>query len=172
MFLRMIRLLSQEALTVSSKHLNDHSRFWDLARGVALSSGLLGANIGITYVGFMPNSEYILAGGLEGILGIYEVKTGVKKKKYEGILNANYPLHHSYGKIGSTFHIFGGSESDEAKVWDMKSEAIKYNIKLPKDQTDKENFVACVDYNEAAQRLAVCGPNSRNAAYLYSIPSQ
>lgn len=151
--------------------MSDRSRFWDLARGVALSSGLLGANIGITYVGFMPNSEYILAGGLEGMLGIYEVKTGVKKKKYEGTVNASYPLHHSYGKIGGAFHILGASEANEVKVWDLKSEATRYSIKLPQDQTDKEHFVACVDYNETAQRLAVCGPNSRNAAYLYSIPS-
>lgn len=120
----------------------------------------------------MPNSEYILIGGLGGTLGIYEVKTGKKEKKYEGIVNANFPLSHSYGKIGDTFHIFGGSETEEVKIWDMKSEAIRYNISLPKEQNNtEESFAVCVDYNETSQRLAVCGPNSRNASYLYSIPS-
>lgn len=120
----------------------------------------------------MPNSEYILIGGLGGTLGIHEVKTGRKKKKYEGILNNNFPLKHTYGKIADTFHIFGASENDEVKVWDMKSEAIKYNIQLPKDPKNSEkHFAGCVDYNEESQRLAVCGPNSINAAYIYTIPS-
>lgn len=139
-------------------------------RGVALCSWLLGASIGITHAKFMPNPEYALIGGFGNTLGIYEVKTGINKKKYQGIINQTFPLVHSYGKIGKENYIFGASELDEVKVWNLKSEAIENTIKLPKDPKDgKGNFAAGVDYNEKSRRLAICGPNSRNAAYLYQM---
>lgn len=142
-------------------------------RGVALCSWLLGANIGITYTKFLPNSQYALIGGFGNTLGIYDNKTGKKKKMYEGIANTSYPLAHSYGKIGKDFYVFGSSEIDEIKIWNMKSEEIEYEIELPKgDDENEETFAACVDYNESSQRLAVCGPNAKNAAYLYTIPSK
>ena len=143
-----------------------------MIRGVALCSWLLGASIGITHARFLPNPEYALIGGFGNTLGIYDIKTGKKKKKYNGIVNANYPLVHSYGKIADDSYIFGASETDEVKIWNMKSEATEYTVKLPQDSqgNNNGNFAACVDYHEKSKRLAVCGPNSRNASYLYQLP--
>ena len=140
-------------------------------RGVSLCSWILGASAGITYARFLPNSEYALIGGLSQHLAMYEVKTGVKKKKYVGVANNSFPLVHSYGKVGTKgYYIFGASESDEVKIWNMASEAVEGTIRIPKESSeDIDSFAACVDYNEATQRLAVCGPNSKNAAYLYQI---
>ncbi len=125
----------------------------------------------------MPNPEYALIGGTGNTLGIYEIKTGKKKKKYTGFTNGDLPLVHSYGKIADEYCVFGASETEEVKIWNMKSEALQYTVPLPKDTAGtsaiaegKNNFAACVDYHEKSKRMAVCGPNSRNAAYVYQIP--
>lgn len=140
-------------------------------RGVSLCSWILAANTGITYARFMPNSEYALIGGFNHNLGIYEVKTGVKKKKYVGLVNNSIPLVHSYGKIGTEdYYIFGASENDEVHVWNLTSEALEQTIKLPKGPVvEEDNVATCVDYHEKSQRLAICGPNSRNTSYIYQL---
>ena len=119
----------------------------------------------------MPNSSYALVGGLGNHLRMYDIKSGANKKKYSGHVNNTLPLVHSTGKVGDEHYIFGASESDELKVWNVTSEILEHSVKLPKSlPDDTHNFAACVDYHEASRRLAVCGPNARNAAYVYQVP--
>ncbi len=145
-------------------------------RGVSLCSWILAANVGVTSARFMPNSEYALIGGFNNNLGIFDIKTGAKKKKYVGHTNTTIPLVHTYGKIGpQTYYVFGASEGDEVKVWNMQSETMEHAVKLPKDPPaageNGHSFATCVDYSEKSGRLAVCGPNTRNASYIYQILS-
>lgn len=115
----------------------------------------------------MPNSEYSLIGGFNNSLGIYENKKGLKKKKFVGHKNQNFPLTHSFGKVGpKDFYVFGASEGNEVMIWNLTSEKLVQTINLPKEN---DACGLCVDYHEPTQRLAISGSNTLNASYIYHL---
>ena len=114
---------------------------------------------------FLPKSEYSLITGFSNEVSLFSILNGEELLHYAGAKISKFPIHCCLATVGNDSYVVSGSETNEVFVWSLKSGELLEKIGFK----DDDSFICDVDYNEASNCLACCGPNKSCRSYVTSL---